>query len=236
MFPIVPSHMLSSGRQRPGASTASSGTDRSGRSMWNVWSGAECKTKDVFKVQKKTQKTVPQSETTNTTGTGTTSTGLMINQGGFANVLIPKDTKSHDIVHIDACPISRRSSSPPMRFTVSSRGFLKCNMAETKVPEQIWLKQLRLAMDVHSNNTILETSASHDGCSVVYLRVLRNIDVGEELLLWFSEEILALMGIPFLTPANIRGKCFYGFIKLYIYSGERMCIEYVIIVWNGVSK
>lgn len=197
--------MLSSGRQRPGASTTSSGTDRSGRSMWNVWSGAECKTKEVFKVQKKTQKNVSQSETSN----ATSSAGLLNNQGGFAEVSIPKDTKSHDIIQIDAFPVSRRSSSPPMRFTVSSRGLLKCNMAETKVPEQIWLKQLRLAMDVHSNNTILETTTSNDGSSVVYLRVLRNIDAGEEFLLWFSEEILALMGIPFLTPANIRGECFY---------------------------
>lgn len=211
MFPIVPNHMLSSGRQRSGATTSTgttSGTDRSGRSVWNVWSGAECKAKEMFKVQKKCQKPVRPSETATSTHN---SAGIMINQGGFADVAIGKDTKSHDIAQMDALQVvSRRCSSPPMRFTVSSRGFLQCNVAETKVPEQIWIKQLRLAMDVHSNNTILETrTANDDGSSVsVYLRAIRNIDAGEELLLWFSEEILALIGIPFLTPANIRGECF----------------------------
>jgi hypothetical protein len=36
--------------------------------------------------------------------------------------------------------------------------------------------------------------------------VVRTIRRGEELQLWFSEEMLVVLAVPFLTPLNIQGK------------------------------
>ncbi|KAG4077430.1 hypothetical protein HA402_002857 [Bradysia odoriphaga] len=73
-----------------------------------------------------------------------------------------------------------------------------------KTPEHTWIKHLKLSTDTHSNNVILELF-NNELC----VRTIRNINVNEEVMLWFSEEILAAMHIPFLTPVNIRGKNTY---------------------------
>lgn len=40
----------------------------------------------------------------------------------------------------------------------------------------------------------------------VILKTIRSITPGEPLLMWFTENILAMMNMPFLTPSNIQGK------------------------------
>ena len=40
----------------------------------------------------------------------------------------------------------------------------------------------------------------------VILKTLRNINPGEPLLMWFAENILAMLDIPFLKPYNIQGE------------------------------
>lgn len=40
----------------------------------------------------------------------------------------------------------------------------------------------------------------------VMLKTIRNVTPGEPLLMWFTENILAMLNIPFLTPSNIQGK------------------------------
>ncbi|KAG8232418.1 hypothetical protein J437_LFUL012849 [Ladona fulva] len=65
-----------------------------------------------------------------------------------------------------------------------------------------WLRAIRIAEDCHSCNVrLLEV-----GSAGFVARTTRQIARGEELLLWFSPEVLARLGIPFLTPINIRGK------------------------------
>lgn len=66
-----------------------------------------------------------------------------------------------------------------------------------------WIRLLQLSRDVHSGNVCLELT---NGGSSVNIRCTRNISEGEDLQLWFSEEILAFMQIPFLSPGNIQGK------------------------------
>lgn len=38
------------------------------------------------------------------------------------------------------------------------------------------------------------------------LQAVRPIEPGQELQLWFSEDILALLQVVFLSPANIQGE------------------------------
>ncbi|XP_055691042.1 zinc finger protein 77 [Lutzomyia longipalpis] len=66
-----------------------------------------------------------------------------------------------------------------------------------------WIRMLQPAKDVHSSNIVLELT---DGGSCVNLRTTKNISQGEDLQLWFSEEILAFMQIPFLSPISIQGQ------------------------------
>jgi hypothetical protein len=65
-----------------------------------------------------------------------------------------------------------------------------------------WVLHTRLADDCHSYNVMLQTSGASN---TVTLHVVRSISSGEELQLWFSEQVLATLGVPFLTPLNIQG-------------------------------
>jgi hypothetical protein len=66
-----------------------------------------------------------------------------------------------------------------------------------------WILHARLADDCHSYNVILQTSGASN---TVTLHVVRSIRRGEELQLWFSEQMLVALAVPFLTPLNIQGK------------------------------
>ncbi|XP_048509865.1 PR domain zinc finger protein 13 [Athalia rosae] len=64
-----------------------------------------------------------------------------------------------------------------------------------------WLKMVALAEDCQSCNVLLVLAEKG-----VVLKTIRRIAPGEELLMWFTENILAMMNMPFLTPANIQGQ------------------------------
>jgi hypothetical protein len=67
---------------------------------------------------------------------------------------------------------------------------------------QDWVKSVQLAKDIHSFNVILEKVDSNK----LVLRTVKCIKEGGELIMWFSENLQAVIGIPFLTPTNIQGK------------------------------
>ncbi|XP_046753828.1 histone-lysine N-methyltransferase MECOM-like [Diprion similis] len=67
-----------------------------------------------------------------------------------------------------------------------------------------WLRMVALANDCQSCNVLLAPVEKG-----VVVRTIRHIAPGEELLLWFTEKVLAMMNIPFLTPANIQGQNSY---------------------------
>ncbi|CAH0556841.1 unnamed protein product [Brassicogethes aeneus] len=78
-----------------------------------------------------------------------------------------------------------------------------------------WIRALRLSDDCHSYNMQLRLQPSQRPCSTLnknlptpklILQAVRPIEMGQELLLWFSEDILAMLQIVFLTPANIQGQ------------------------------
>jgi hypothetical protein len=77
------------------------------------------------------------------------------------------------------------------------------------------VRALRLSDDCHSYNIQLRFQPTQrPGTSFtknvptpkLILQAVRPIEMGQELLLWFSEDILAMLQIAFLTPANIQGE------------------------------
>ncbi|XP_025837231.1 zinc finger protein 195 isoform X1 [Agrilus planipennis] len=74
-----------------------------------------------------------------------------------------------------------------------------------------WVRLLRLSNDCHSYNIQLKLQSQRSLIKEqippkLILQTVRNIEPGQELLLWFSEEILALIQMSFLTPNNIQGQ------------------------------
>jgi len=65
-----------------------------------------------------------------------------------------------------------------------------------------WLLETRLADDCHSYNVLLQRGGA---ANTLILYVVKSIRNGEELQLWFSEQMLVLLSVPFLTPLNIQG-------------------------------
>lgn len=84
-------------------------------------------------------------------------------------------------------------------------------------PKEIhWVRAVRLSDDCHSFNLQLrlqspssykETSATSNTSQApeLLLQTTKPVESGQELLLWFSEDIQAMLQIAFLIPANIQG-------------------------------
>lgn len=68
--------------------------------------------------------------------------------------------------------------------------------------EACLVQSMRLSDDIHSCNTILD-KGTKENCLI--LQITKPVAKGEQLVLWFSQEILAAMDIPFLNPINIKG-------------------------------
>lgn len=71
----------------------------------------------------------------------------------------------------------------------------KLNLDQT-----FWIKNIKLADDIQGANVFLELTMNS-----FQLKTVKEINPDEELQLWFSENILELMEVPFLTPINIQG-------------------------------
>lgn len=138
-------------------------------------------------------------------------------QGGcFARTLLPAGARSAAICSRTA-DFARTAFTHRQRLAVSvgrDRQVLHfCRDADrAKAVDRQWIAHARLADDMHGNNAVIEVQRKQtmatsiaDGRQTAELRVrvLRDVLVGEELQLWFSEELLAMLSIPFLTPAQI---------------------------------
>lgn len=90
------------------------------------------------------------------------------------------------------------------RIGLSSRGFLTPEFASGFSEHGgAWIKHLKLATNVHYQNASLEVAAKG---RKIRIRIISDIKVGDEIQMWFSQEVLLAMQIPFLTPANIKGE------------------------------
>lgn len=116
-----------------------------------------------------------------------------------AGGIIEKNSHSHQF-NFDQVLID---SHMPKKFCVMSH-----NIDNHIVPidpllrNKFWMRNIRIADDIPAANVILNF---HD--DRVELKVIKTLCAGDELLMWFSEEIISFMGIPFLIPGNIQGWC-----------------------------
>uniref|UniRef100_A0A182K9F4 C2H2-type domain-containing protein n=1 Tax=Anopheles christyi TaxID=43041 RepID=A0A182K9F4_9DIPT len=87
----------------------------------------------------------------------------------------------------------------------SSTGLLTTNESSGGMKSSNWIRSTKLASDVRSFNALLELT----GTQLLRVRLTGDVANGEELKLWFSEDVIAHMQIPFLTPVNIqRQNCY----------------------------
>ncbi|XP_034481379.1 PR domain zinc finger protein 13 [Drosophila innubila] len=66
------------------------------------------------------------------------------------------------------------------------------------------LRQIKLSEDIYSFNALFELQAGQ-----LRIRLVRDVAREDEIVAWFGEELVLLMGIPFLTPLNIQGNSRY---------------------------
>ncbi|XP_066258786.1 zinc finger protein 667 [Euwallacea similis] len=84
-----------------------------------------------------------------------------------------------------------------------------------------WVRGIRLSNDCHTYNVQLKLQPSCRSYKNVrggvqpklILQVVRPIEMGQELQLWFSEDILAMLQVVFLKPSNIRGENKYKCLR-----------------------
>lgn len=173
--------------------------------LWNVW------TDTIFNGNSYARHRSPEvkiesssmdacSSTSACGGSESESEGDRAPIGCFASTTIPNNCHSRALENFEMfAPMHKSTEKRNIRLRPNALGILH---AESDVADHEWIKSLRLSNDTHSNNAILETVNQKQ----LHVRIVKDLQPGEEVLLWFSEELLALMYIPFLTPANIRGK------------------------------
>jgi len=142
------------------------------------------------------------TSTTETTLTATTSAASpaakrmrMSNPrpGVYTTQYTPKDTCSI------AIPTSALLGSTAMP-TDGGRSHCQLSNGELIVSASL-LRQIKLSEDVYSFNAIFELQGGQ-----VRVRLVRDVAREDEIVAWFGEELVLLMGIPFLTPLNIQGR------------------------------
>lgn len=88
----------------------------------------------------------------------------------------------------------------PRKFSVNTHNNHLVVPQEQHLRNKFWIKNIRIADDIPGANVIL-----HFVEDKIELKAIKSIDSGEELMMWFSEEIISFMNIPFLVPGNIQG-------------------------------
>ncbi|XP_037721890.1 protein snail [Drosophila subpulchrella] len=116
--------------------------------------------------------------------------------GVYTTQYTPKDTCSI------AIPTSALLGSTAMP-TDGGRSHCQLSNGELIVSASL-LRQIKLSEDVYSFNAIFELQGGQ-----VRVRLVRDVAREDEIVAWFGEELVLLMGIPFLTPLNIQGNSRY---------------------------
>lgn len=204
MFPIIPAHMLNgSSSTSLGKMTINSSNGNYTNAFWNIWTedflrrkyisaatndfnGSFTNEASELKNRDNCKKQVIKSES-------------KINNGSYAIEAIPKDskTRSFDCIDIHSEQIIDGKSF----ICIDSSGFIS-NDQNYSISH--WLRSLSLAHDTYSHNAQLEITSDHR----LRIKIVKNLVIDEEIQLWFSDEILAILAVPFLTPSNILGMCF----------------------------
>jgi len=114
--------------------------------------------------------------------------------GVYTAQYTPKDTCSNVVP--TAALLSCMTTPTP------SDGRAHCALANGELAMSAsLLRQIKLSEDIYSFNALFELQSGQ-----LRIRLVRDVAREDEIVAWFGEELVLLMGIPFLTPLNIQGK------------------------------
>lgn len=204
MFPIIPTHMLTNGSPSPSSigKISPANADYS-NTIWNIWTDELLRRKYISAASNECM--IEHPITTDSVADTKHRDGKRSvvknetnqNHGSYALEAIPKELKSRSFECIDiTCAQEIKCKS---FISIDSSGFI---VNDQNFPESVWVRSLTIAHDTYSHNAQLEITSDHR----LRVKIVKHLVIDEEIQLWFSDEILAIMTIPFLTPANILGK------------------------------
>ncbi|XP_011502388.1 PREDICTED: zinc finger protein 672 [Ceratosolen solmsi marchali] len=101
---------------------------------------------------------------------------------------------------IDVSGLSQKSS-PLIQYVEVADIDGQLYSVDRHVNTSCWLKIISIAKDCQSCNVLLMTTDKG-----IILKTIRNITPGEPLLMWFTEHVLAMLNMPYLTNLNIQGQ------------------------------
>lgn len=218
MFPIIPAHMLTNGS--PSSSSIGkippTNADYS-NTIWNIWTDELLRRKYISAASNECVIERPAIATESITDTkhrdgkrSMVKNETNRNHGSYALEAIPKDSKSRSFECIDITD-DAQSLKCKSFISIDGSGFI---VNDQNFSESVWLRSLTIAHDTYSHNAQLEITGDHR----LRVKIVKHLVIDEEIQLWFSDEILAIMCIPFLTPANILGKFNEAFFLFKFYS------------------
>lgn len=120
----------------------------------------------------------------------------MYNKKCVSGAYLPKSISTKDF---SVQELMLPESEVVVKIVISTSGFVS---AKSDLSTHQWIKCAKIANGVHEHNAILVRSYG----SYVKLKIVKDIRVNEEILLWFSEEVQLMMGISFLSLENIQGE------------------------------
>lgn len=206
MFPIIPTHMLTNGPQSSSSigKISPANADYS-NTIWNIWTDELLRRKYISSASNDCAIEHPNGN--NSIGESKqhhrdSKRSMIKNEttqshGSYALEAIAKDSKSRpfDCINVAGAQVPKCKSF----ISLDASGFI---VNDQNFPESLWLRSLAIAHDTYSHNAQLEITSDHR----LRVKIVKHLVIDEEIQLWFSDEILAIMTIPFLTPANILGK------------------------------
>lgn len=198
MFPIIPAHMLNGTPSTSIGKMASASANYS-NAFWDIWTEDFLRRKYISAASNDSMNHPADSMAEVKVRENKCSFNKMqinLNTGSYALETIPKDAKTRPFECIDVS--SGEVAKCKSFISIDASGII---VNDQKFSESVWLRSLTLAHDTYSHNAQLEITSDHR----LRVKVVKNLVIDEEIQLWFSDEILAILTIPFLTPANILG-------------------------------
>ncbi|EDV95681.1 GH15840 [Drosophila grimshawi] len=163
--------------------------------------GHKCPNSMIFRIEQllpgaTTTTTTPATAAATTMATTTNSTKRTrpnLRPGVYTAQYTPKDTCSSGVP--TAALLSCMATPTP------SDAHVHCTMVNEELAlSATLLRQIKLSEDIYSFNALFELHAGQ-----LRIRLVRDVAREDEVVAWFDEELVLLMGIPFLTPLNIQG-------------------------------
>lgn len=218
MFPIIPAHMLNGTPSTSIGKMASASANYS-NAFWDIWTEDFLRRKYISAASNDSMNHSVDSMAEVKVRENKCSFNKMqvnLNTGSYALETIPKDTKTRPFEFIDVN--SGEVAKCKSFISIDASGFI---VNDQQFSESVWLRSLTLAHDTYSHNAQLEITSDHR----LRVKIVKNLVIDEEIQLWFSDEILAILTIPFLTPANILGN-FSLLFEYFICSNFRIYLEH----------